>query len=155
MSARSGIVKAFAEKISADFTGSGEYLTNIYGSVTNLVKHFDDIQNFPYISITPGPETREYQASEQIWAFLTVYVRVFVSDPNDAQGELETIISDIENFIDNNRRLPYNIKTSAGDNSREIIDCEVVSISTDEGLLNPFAFGEVVLTVRYEKHRQF
>ena len=155
MSARSGIAKAIANKISEDFTGSDPYLTNLYGAVTNLVKHFDDIQNFPYISVTPGPETREYLPSNQIWAFLTIYVRIFVSDANDAQGDLETIISDLENFVDNNRRLSYNIKTIAGEETRELTDCEIVSISTDEGLLNPKAFGEVVLNIRYDKHRQF
>lgn len=155
MSARSGIVKAIAAKIAEDFDGSGQYMTNLYGAVSNVVKHFDDIQNFPYISVTPGPETREYLPSSQMWGFLTVYIRIFVSDADDAQGELESIIADIENFIDNNRGLSYNIKTTAGEESRQITDCEVASIATDEGLLNPKAFGEVVLTIRYDKHRQF
>lgn len=155
MSARSGIVKAISSKLAEEFNGSGKYLTNLYGAVSNVVKHFDDIQSFPYISVTPGPETREYLPSNQMWGFLTVYVRIFVSNADDAQGELESIIADIENFIDNNRGLSYNIKTTAGEESRQLTDCEVASIATDEGLLNPKAFGEVVLNIRYDKHRQF
>lgn len=154
MSARSGIVKAFAANLKNDIRGTDPYVSNLFGNVTNESVHFDSINDFPFISVTPGPETRENLPSYQTWGFLTVYFRIYVSNQDDAQGELESIISDLENFIDNYRRMSYNVITPSGTESREITDSEISSISTDEGLLAPKAVGEVSVLVRYEKTRQ-
>lgn len=154
MSARSGIPKALAARLKEEVTGSDPYVNNLYGNVTNQAVHFDSINDFPFISVTPGPETRENHPSNQTWGFLTVYFRVYVSNEDDAQGELESIISDLEIFIDNHRRLSYNILTPSGIKSHEITDSEITSITTDEGLLRPKAVGEVAILIRYEKTRQ-
>lgn len=154
MSSRSGIVKAYAEAMKQEINGSAPYVSNIYSNVTNKTTHFDSIMDFPYITVTPGPETREDLPSFQTWGFLTVYIRIYVSNEDDAQGELESIISDLEIFIDKFRRLEYNIITSSGIEPRQITDSGITSITTDEGLLAPKAVGEVTISVRYEKPRQ-
>lgn len=152
MSARSGIVKSYASELLNSFTGVGGYLTNLYNAnVSTKVYHFDSVPDFPFISVTPGPETRENLPSLQVWGYLTVYFRIYVRNEDDPQGELEQIIADLEKFIDNKRLLTYNINTPSGQVSRTITDCNIQSITTDEGLLAPNGFGEVTVTIRYEK----
>jgi hypothetical protein len=153
MSSRSGITKAFASALTDSLTGSGEYLTNLYGNVSTKVHHFEDVPSYPLVSVTPGPETRENLPSSQVWGFLTVYFRIYVRDEDDAQGQLEQIIADLEKFIDNTRLLAYNVNTPNGLEARNITDSNIQSITTDEGLLAPNGFGELAVTIRYEKSR--
>jgi|TARA_B110000908_G_scaffold169267_1_gene226035 hypothetical protein len=154
MSARSGIAKGLASVIGTSLNGTGIYVNNIYENVTNKVVHFDDIQDFPYISVTPGPESREDMPSNFTWATITMYIRIYVENNEDAQGELESLISDIENVVDTHLNLSYNVTTSQGLEIRNTVDNSIITITTDEGLLDPNALGEVVLEVRYEKIRQ-
>jgi hypothetical protein len=90
-----------------------------------------------------------------ICGFLTVYIRIYVRDEDNGQGQLESIITDIENYIDNNLELNYNVFTYGGNATRHIEDARIESISTDEGLLNPNAVGEIAVRVRYEKSNLF
>jgi|TARA_B110000908_G_scaffold169268_1_gene226042 hypothetical protein len=154
MSARSGIAKAMSSAVSTALVGTGIYVNNVYGNVTNKVVHFDQVNDFPYISVTPGPETREDMPANFTWATITMYIRVYVENNEDAQGELESLISDIENVIDTNLNLSYNVTTSQGLETRKTVDNSIITITTDEGLLDPNALGEIVLEVRYEKIRQ-
>ena len=153
MSARSGIVKAMAENIASEFKGSGGYINNVYGNVTNRVMHFDDINDFPYISVTPGREIRDDMPSNISWGTLTVYIRMYVENADDAQGELESLVTDVENFLDLNLQMEYKDTTPSGVEVRSTITNRILAIDTDEGLLDPNALGEVVLEVQYEKIR--
>ena len=156
MSARSGIAKAMAELIASELDGTqpDKYVNNIYGQTSNKVTHFDNIYSFPYITTTPGPETRENLPSHFTWAELTLYIRIYVENEEDAQGELESLITDLENIVDTHLNLSYNVTTSTGSVSRTTTDNNILTITTDEGLLDPNALGEIVLGVRYEKQRK-
>lgn len=154
MSARSGIPTAFVEEIKAKFNGTGDYVTNIYDSVTNKTTHFDLVQNFPFISVTPGPENREVMPSLFTMAELTLYFRIMVNNPNDAQGELETIISDLETLIDASNAIQYEHLTPSGTQTGRTISADITNITTDEGLLDPYAMGEVVVLIKYERTRK-
>lgn len=153
MSARSGIAKAMSTGLGVKLNGTGKYVNNIYNNVSNKVVHFDDINDFPYISVTPGPESREDLPSNFSWANLTVYIRIYVKNNEDAQGELESLISDVENFLDLNLKLLYNVTTFEGLQTRTTVTNNIVGITTDEGILDPNALGEVVVDVQYEKIR--
>jgi hypothetical protein len=63
----------------------------------------------------------------------------------DSQQELETLLEDLEKCIDANRVLVY-------DNTKNYETTEILiqSITTDEGLLAPYAVGEINLQVRYQ-----
>lgn len=155
MSARSAIPLAISTKIKTDLvSGSTLYVNDIQENVSNLVKHFEQINDFPYISVTPGPEQREYLPSNQTWAELTIYIRIYVQNNEDPQAELESLISDIETFVDKNQRIMYNITTPTGIESRETVDMSITSIATDEGLLSPYGAAEVAINTRYEKIRR-
>jgi hypothetical protein len=56
---------------------------------------------------------------------------------------LESLLQDLETCIDNNRVLQY-------DGSHETTEILITSITTDEGLLDPYAIGEINLQVRYQ-----
>ena len=157
MSARAGIVASYVTAMKEQFNGTtAPYVSDLFGNVSKDAVFFNQITDFPFISVAPGPEEREYLPSGMIWGFLTVYIRIYVKDETEAQAQLESLITDVENFIDNNLELPYNI-TTYGDVSltRHIEDARIESIATDEGLLNPNAVGEIAVRVRYEKSNLF
>ena len=154
MSARSGITLAIADKLKILLNGEGDYISNLYGNIDNKVKHFDDVQDFPYVSITPGAETRDDMPSNHTWSTLTVNITLYVSSEENAQEELESLITDVENFLDTNIQLSYNVITSEGIITSKTTDNSIVSITTDEGILDPLALGQIVVNVLYEKVRR-
>jgi len=154
MSARSGIVKAISEKIAELFIGDGDYMSNLHGNVSNRVKHFSDVEDFPFISVTPGAEIREDLPSDFTWATLTVNITLYVKSEENSQEELESLITDVENFLDTHLQLPYNVNTSEGVITSKITNSTLVSINTDEGILDPMALGQLVVNVQYEKVRR-
>jgi len=150
-SARATICKAIADGLLADIQGIGEYNTRIFETHVKTVPL--DVLNQDSISVTPGPETREYQPSNQVFKYLTVYVRVFVINEEDnPEMALEKYLADVEHWLDSNRQLSlptdYNNNLPGGlqENTLEI---DIESISTDEGLLLPSAVGEITITVTY------
>ena len=155
MSARTAIPVAYVEKLQQVLNGTGDYLTNMYGNVESRVRHFQDIENFPTITVTPGPETREDMPSNFTLCRLEVAVRVYVKNQDDAQGELEQIIGDLEKFFDKNLDIAYNLITSSGQETNKTISNTILSITTDEGLLQPQGIGEILLSVEYEKRRDY
>jgi len=69
---------------------------------------------------------------------------VYVRSESEAQQLLEDLLDDLENVIDANRVLVYDITNNLS--TTEIL---IQSITTDEGLLNPYGVGEINLQVRY------
>lgn len=140
MSKRASICKALAEKLKA-IDGTGPYKVNIYGNAYNYLKFWDEILNWPAIYMSPGSEYREYLPGHFKWAFLSVSLKVYCQGDNSS-SELESLLEDIETCIDANRVLEY----APGKETTEIL---INSIVTDEGLLAPYAVGEINIQVRY------
>jgi hypothetical protein len=154
MSARSAIPEAYVAKLKEVLVGHSGFNTNIYDNVYSKVMHFKDIQNFPTVTVTPGPEQRQDMPSNFTLCNLEVAVRIYVSDQDDSQGKLETIIGDLEKFFDNNLNIEYNLSNSTGTlTTRRTISNTILSITTDEGILAPLGVGEILLSVEYEKIR--
>lgn len=139
---RTQIVQTIADLISVNLDGTSPYITNMYNNVSDKQIFWDEVTDYPYICVYGGPETREYQSSAFKWAFLTVNIRIYVQDEN-AKDRIEEIFDDIEMLLDNNNDLTVN----GNDLSTDI---RILSLSDDEGLLNPLGVGEVILEVRYE-----
>jgi hypothetical protein len=144
MSKRNLIVKALAEKFR-EIDGTGPYETNLANNSFAKLKFWDEVQDFPSVYVTPGMERREYLPADFAWGILHICVKVYCKDEEFAQEKLETLLSDLETCIDSNRRLAYSL-TSGYETTEILID----SITTDEGLLAPFAVGEINLQVRYQ-----
>lgn len=142
MSRRTSIVRALTEKFKT-IDGTSPYVANLYGNAYAKLEFWDTVQDFPSVYVTPGTETREYHPGDFTWSYLNVCVKVYCKGEN-SQEELETLIEDIELCVDANRVLTYD--TENGYTTTEIL---ITSITTDEGLLAPYAVGEINLQVRY------
>ena len=143
MSRRSSIVKALAEKLK-EIDGTGIYKSNLYSNAFPKLRFWDEVTDFPSIYMSPGMETREYHPSDFAWGFLGVSVKVYCKG-DEAQDELENLLDDVEKCIDANRVLVYD-----ANNGYETTEILITSITTDEGLLAPYAIGEVNLQIRYQ-----
>ena len=136
--------------LSADNVASGKYYTNIYDNCSTTILQFDQVKDFPFLSIVKGSEYTEYQGGGFRWQYLDLYVRVYVSGYEDYDEQLERVISDIKTFVDTNESFDYTITKPNGDTVvHEVTEITWESITTDEGLLAPDAFGEIKLRVRY------
>ena len=142
MSKRSSIVKALAEKFKV-IDGNSPYIVNLYNNSFPYLKFWDEVQNFPSVYCTTGNETREYLPGGFKWGYLGVSVKVYCKG-DTSQEQLEQLLGDIETALDLNNNLIYD------DQGSETTDILITSITTDEGLLAPYAVGEINLQVRYE-----
>lgn len=142
-SKRISIVKALVEKFK-EIDGTGVYSTNLYGNAHPKLKFWDEVNDFPSVYAVAGTEMREYLPSNFTWGFLNISIKAYVRSEDDAQGQLESLLSDLEKCVDANRVLVYD-----ADNNLETTEILVQSITTDEGLLAPFGVGEINLQVRY------
>jgi hypothetical protein len=145
MSRRTSIVTALAAKLNT-INGQGVYKTNLFNNAYPKLKFWDEVQDFPSIYISPGMEQREYHPGDFAWGILGVAVKVYCKG-DDSQQQLEQLLQDIETCVDANRRLVYDTDIRNNFETTEIL---VQSITTDEGLLYPYAIGEINLQVRYQ-----
>jgi hypothetical protein len=142
MSRRTSIIKALTEKFRA-IDGQSPYQVNLFQNAYAKLRFWDEIQDFPAVYLTPGSEQREYLPSAFTWGYLAVCVKVYCRGEN-SQEELEQLLEDLETCVDANRVLVYDT-----DKNHETTEILITSITTDEGLLAPYAVGEINLQVRY------
>lgn len=142
MTKRTTILKALVDKLKT-IDGS-QYTSNIYGNAFPKIRFWDEVNDFPCIYSSPGSEQREYLPGNFTWAYLGISLKVYCRG-EESQAELEQLLEDIESVIDANRVLVYD-----STNNYETTEILVVSITTDEGLLAPYAVGEINLQVRYQ-----
>ena len=135
MSARSDILDALVNKIKENITS-----VNIR-NISSRAIFWDEINDFPFVSIVLGSEERQYLPANFKWGFLTIKIRIYVENEYP-QKELETVIEEIETILDNNNSLIYRTGKST-----ELIS--IINISTDEGVLHPIGVGEVLINVQY------
>jgi len=144
MSRRVSIVKALAE-VFKTIDGTSPYTINLFNNSYPKLKFWDEIQDFPAVYIHPTGETRDYQLAGFAWGMLGVCIKVYVKSEDESQEQLEALLTDLETCIDLNRQLIYDSTNQYG--TTEIL---IDSITTDEGLLTPYAVGEIILQVRYQ-----
>ena len=143
-SRRSNIVEALATKLK-DIDGSGAFPTDVGNNVHPRLKFWDEIEDFPAIHLNAGAETREYQGGGYKDRFLSVTVRCYVNE-DDAQYALNALMEDVETVLEDNSSLKYFDKLNNEFNCQQIT---IVSIDTDEGVLEPLGVGEILIEVRY------
>jgi hypothetical protein len=143
-SRRSRIVAALVTKLKT-INGTGAFLTNVYNNVEPRLKFWDEVEDFPAIHLNAGSETREYQAGGLKTRFLGVTVRCYVNE-EDAQEALAKLLEDVETVIESNNQLEYTDNLGVSQCTQQIT---IVSISTDEGVLEPLGVAEMEIEVRY------
>ena len=144
MTKRTSIVKALAEKFR-EIDGTGPYTTNLFNNSYPKLKFWDEVQDFPCVYMSPSGERRDYQPGAFAWGFLNISIKAYCYSEESAQDQLEVLLGDLETCIDANRQLVYD--STNGYTTTEIL---IDSITTDEGLLSPYAVGEINLQVRYQ-----
>ena len=109
------------------------------------MKFWDEVEEFPAIHLNAGSETRDYQAGGYKDRFLSVTVRCYVQS-EDAVEALDELLEDVETVLEDNSRLAYVDRTNTEQYTQQIT---IVSIDTDEGVLEPLGVGEMLIEVRY------
>lgn len=144
MSRRTSIIKAIVEKLKV-IDGTGTYNTNVNECVYPFLKFWDEVNNFPSIYLSTGYESREYHPASFTWGFLNISIKVYTKG-DEAALELEELLEDIEKVLDGT----LGVIVYDTDNQYETTEISITSITTDEGLLSPFAVGELNILVRYQ-----
>ena len=139
---RTQIVEGIVELFKTNLTGNSPYITDMFDNVKGKQIFWDDVNDYPFMCVYSGTETREYLPGGFKWAFLTINIRIYVND-EEAKNRLEEIFDDIEAILDGNNDLTV-------DGNDLSTDIRILSFSDDEGLLNPLGVGEITLEVRYE-----
>jgi len=143
-SRRANIVNAIAEKLK-EIDGSGQFLTDVQNNVHPFLKFWDEVDQFPAIHLNAGAETREYQGGGYKDRFLSITVRCYVNE-EDAQDALNILMEDIETVLEDNAQIEYVDKLNNTFKTQQIT---IISIDTDEGVLEPLGVGEILIEVRY------
>jgi hypothetical protein len=141
---RLGIVNALVEKLK-DIDGTGLYLSNVDNNVSPRLKFWDEVEEFPALHLNAGSETREYLGAGQKIRFLSITIRCYVQ-AEDAVEALDDLLEDVETVLEDNSRLAYKDRNNATQYTQQIT---IVSIDTDEGVLEPLGVGEILIEVRY------
>ena len=147
MSVRSSIVKSLTDILNTNLDGTGDYTTDIHNGAEATLKFWDDVNDFPFISVVAGSETREYLPGAFKWGFLNITLRMYVSDGENPSLALEGLLEDVERLLDASREIPYASVTGTESNTQDI---QITSIVTDEGLLAPLGVGELNIEVQYQ-----
>ena len=143
MSRRTSILTALIDKFKL-IDGNTPYSINVFNNAYPIIRFWDEVNDFPCIYGSAGGESREYLPGNFTWAFLGISLKLYCRG-EDAQQQLELLLEDMETVITNNRTLVYDTA-----NNYETTEILVASITTDEGLLAPYAVGEINLQVRYQ-----
>ena len=141
---RSAIVDALVVKLK-EINQTGDFLTDVFDNVHPRLKFWDEVDTFPALHLNAGSETREYQGGGYKDRFLNLTIRCYVKE-TDAVDALDKLLEDVETVVEANGRLAYIDKQGVTQHTHDIV---IISIETDEGVLEPFGVGEVLLQVRY------
>ena len=139
---RSAIVNAFVTKLE-EIDGTGNFLSSV-SSVSPRLKFWDEVEEFPAIHINAGSETREYLGAGEKFRYLTLTFRCYVQE-DDAVEALEKLMEDVETVLETNNPITYTDKLGA---VQSTIQTTILSIDTDEGVLDPLGIGEIITTVQ-------
>lgn len=142
MSKRQSILKALIDQIKT-IDGTGSFKTNLNGNAYPFISYWDQVSDFPCVYATCGQETREYHPSMFAWGYINIVLKLYTNG-EDCTDQLENLLTDVEKVVNANRSLVFDSETN--EKTTEIL---VTSIITDEGVMNPYGIGEIMLQVRY------
>lgn len=141
---RSSIVEALASALKQISLVNG-YVTDLGGNVYPTMKFWDELNEYPAVCLTAGPESIVHQGGGFKDRYLDIMLRAYVNT-EDSVIALEGLLEDIERILDNNGRLAYVDSSGSLGYTRDII---LNSIDTDQGALSPLGIGEMSLQVKY------
>lgn len=140
---RSAIVNAIVSKLE-EINGTGHFLSSV-SDVSPRLKFWDEIEEFPAVHVNAGSETREYLGAGEKFRYLTLTFRCYVNEDEPVEA-LEKLMEDVETVLETNNPITYTDKLGA---VQSTIQTTIISIDTDEGVLDPLGIGEIITTVQY------
>ena len=140
---RSAIVNYLVTKLE-EINGTGHFLSSV-SDVSPRLKFWDEIEEFPAIHVNAGSETREYLGAGEKFRYLTLTFRCYVNEDEPVEA-LEKLMEDVETVLETNNPITYTDKLGA---VQSTIQTTILSIDTDEGVLDPLGIGEITVTVQY------
>jgi len=141
---RQSIVNALVSKLKL-IDGTGEYLSNVYKNVHPRLKFWDEVEEFPAIHLNAGSESRDYQGGGFKDRYLSITVRIYINEEDSVEA-LDKLLEDVETSLEVNSRLSYTDRQGVAQTTQQI---SIISIDTDEGVLDPYGVGEILVEVRY------
>lgn len=142
---RRSIVGAIADKLYESLNGSYPYRSSVQ-SVEPRLRFWDEVTDFPAIQVGAGQETREYEGGGFRFRFLRITIRCYVNDNDDVILALEELLEDVETVLEDNDPLTYQDSTNT---SHSTAKTTILSVDTDEGVLEPLGVGEVIVEIQY------
>ena len=141
---RRAIVEALAQELE-QINGTPPFRTSVQ-QVERRLKFWDEVSEFPTIHVGAGAETREYDGGGFRFRFLRLTIRCYVSDDNDVIEALEELLEDVETVLEDKDPLTYYDSTGA---SQSTVQTNIITVDTDEGVLEPLGVGEITVEIRY------
>ena len=141
---RLGILNALVEKLKT-IDGVGRFRSDLGDNVSPRLKFWDEVEEFPAVHLNSGSETRAYQSGGYKDRFLAITLRCYVQD-EDSILALDDLLEDVETVLEENSRLEYKDRDGSTQYTQQIT---IISIDTDEGVLEPLGVGEMTIEVRY------
>lgn len=141
---RIGILNALV-KVLSKIDGTGEFFSNVNNNVFPRLHFWDDIPEFPALSLNSSTEYRQYQGGGYKDRFLNITIRAYVEE-EDSVTALDKLLEDIETVLEENSSLQYFDKRGRTCNTHQI---SILQIDTDEGMLEPIGVGELSILVHY------
>jgi hypothetical protein len=117
--------------------GSGNFRTDLSNNVSKRLLFWDEVADFPAVHLKAGSGYKD--------RFLSITLRCYVN-AEDAVSELDKLLEDVETVLEENSRLSYLDLNGVTQYTQQIT---IVSIDTDEGVLEPLGVGEMLIEVRY------
>lgn len=142
-SRRAAITKALSEKL-AEIDGRGIFHTAV-AEVSPRLKFWDEVEEFPAIHLNAGSERREYQAGGYKDRYVNITVRCYVNEEDSVEA-LDELLEDVETVLEDSSRLRYYDRFGIEQFTQQI---SIISIDTDEGVLDPLGVAEILIEVRY------
>lgn len=143
-SRRQAIVNSLVE-LTKRIDGTGEFHTDLDNNVEPRLLFWDEVDQFPAVHYNAVGETRQYQGGGYKDRFLQVTARCYVNQEN-SQDALWLLVEDLETLLEQNSNLTYYDKSGAQQSAHQIT---ILSITTDEGVLDPLGVAEIDMEVRY------
>tara|TARA_Y100001951_G_scaffold74318_1_gene61289 strand:+ start:1777 stop:2241 length:465 start_codon:yes stop_codon:yes gene_type:complete len=142
---RRAIVGSIATKLEQKLNGVAPMRSSVQ-TVSPRLRFWDEVNEFPSIQVGAGAETRDYEGGGFRFRFLRVTIRCYVNDSNDVILALEELLEDVETVLEDNDPLTYTDSTGA---SQSTAQTSILTVDTDEGVLEPLGVGEITIEVRY------
>lgn len=119
------------------------YKSDVGENVFRRFKYLDEINDFPAITMSVVDEDREAIGGGVHFGKVAVNLRGYVKSEN-ALDACDDLADDMEFVIDG-----VNHTDTAA--SKEIVDCKVMAVESDQGLFEPYGIAMVDIEIIYQQ----